>query len=343
MRTHSTILLLVVVAIVSSGATPAKREATAKVEKVSKVVKSEDTKSNAEEGKETPFFLSCPQGREWIPYKGKCYKYFEESKYWLTAEKMCKSVTGGKGHLVSINDKAENTFVSKLTYCRPAWTGGYAVSVDKLTQTDNYRWSDGSSRSFFAHDFSSIKHKHMPLLHLENMKWINNVYHAQQNFVCEVSAQLGNRTCDCPVGWRSLNGNCYFMPPFAATYIEGDYYCRGRDAHMVSVHDIHELRALSLLDLDSHECPVETWIGLVKLNPCRIDYATKQTICYQWSDRSAPFKNFPSWKPGHPGSSDRINCVFLKDTTIGTAECYKKHRFVCKKPVVSLNDVEDIQ
>ncbi|PAA68501.1 hypothetical protein BOX15_Mlig017915g1 [Macrostomum lignano] len=277
------------------------------------------------------FFDQCREG--WIRYKDYCYEYKEQQQYWYVAEQQCRR---RDGHLVSIADEAENSFVAKLSYCENAWTGKYAVNVDRLHQPDNYRWTDNSvsPNGYHTHDFSSISSIHQPLISVHNLSLVNNVYHAKQRYICKAKYQDNgggqNRTCD--PGWKLVGNFCYLMPKIEVTFIEATFYCSGRGASMVSIYTKQELRALSLLDLDSRGCPVQTWVGLIKVNPCRIDFSTGEKICYKWADRLVDFHNdFPAWHPGYPDTGDKVNCVLLQDRAMKTVECHERHRFICKK------------
>ncbi|PAA53570.1 hypothetical protein BOX15_Mlig034147g1 [Macrostomum lignano] len=278
------------------------------------------------------FFGQCSRNKSWVVFRDYCYLYVENRDYWYTANEYCKRQGG---YLASITDKAENIFVSKLTYCESVWTGRYAVDVDKLREPDNYRWSDGqtSNSSYHAHNFSRIIGYHQPLISLEDRFWYNNLYHAKQKFVCKVP-NLGSGTpapTPCPTNWKYLNGYCFFMPKFAATYIEADFYCNGRGAHVASLHNDLEVRALILLDLSTDECPVDVWTGLLKLNPCRIDYSTGASVCYRWSDRSGDYRGFPAWQTDNPNNDLVTNCVALNGRKIKSARCHERLRFACKK------------
>lgn len=281
------------------------------------------------------FFERCDQQQpehqlDWVKYGNGCYRWFEEPKYWYVAEKACQALSG---HLVSVANLGENRFLAKLTYCRAAWVGGYAVDCNLMTQANNIRWSDGTPNQY--HDPFNITDArlHYPLIYSKDSNLFNSVYHQQHSYVCKVPSLHRNYTCNCPTGWKAFNGHCYFMPHFTATYIEGDYYCRGENAHLVSVHSAAELRALSLLDIHADGCPAETWIGLVKLNPCRQEYSTNSgPICYRWSDRTGDHNaKSLQWAHGQPINDLTTNCVLLKDREIQTVPCHTRARFVCKK------------
>jgi hypothetical protein len=280
------------------------------------------------------FFGTCSQGANWVRYNNYCYLFHEEDAYWYVAEQDCKRYGG---HLVSIVNSAENSLVAKMTYCESAFIGRFAINVDKLSDPTNYRWTDGSSSpsGYHNHDFTSITSIHEPLISVSDEKWRNRVYHSRDKYVCKARYQGsgGGNNVTCDEGWVLVGNDCYRMPKDTASFIEATFYCSGRSANLASIYSVQELRALSLLDLDTPGCPVQTWVGLIKINPCRIDFSTGNKICYKWADRLVEYHNdFPAWHPGYPDTGDRVNCVLLQDRAMKTVECYERHRFICKKP-----------
>lgn len=279
----------------------------------------------------------CSQGTEWVRYGDSCYRFSETSTYWYVAEQECKS---HNGHLTSIADHAENSFVAKLTYCESAWIGRYAINVDRLNEPGNYRWTDGTnsnSTTYHAHDFTSITSIHEPLISVKDQKWRNNVYHAKDSFVCKVKTPPsgGGSPTGCPSGWKHLNGSCYMMPTFTATVREAVFHCSKYNSFLVSVYNPQELRSLSLLDLSSDGCPPNVWLGLVKVNPCNDEmFRVRGTsACYKWDDRlQIKHIDFPAWHAGHPLPDDDLEGVLLTGRVMMTVKSHLKNRFICKKP-----------
>lgn len=272
--------------------------------------------------------------QSWVPHGTSCYKWFERQDYWYPAEQSCKSEGG---HLVSISDKQENTFVGRLTYCQRVWIGLYGVNADHLSNSSNYRWTDGTVANAKRHNFSQLSNPHQPLVSAKDLQWFNNLYHERSSYVCKGPNSPSGLTANhqtaagCLNGWHRMGDFCYFQPGFKATYIEASFYCDGRQAQLVSVHTDRELRLLSLLDLSQESCSLDLWIGLVKLNPCRPDFSTLDPICYRWADRSGDLKKFPEWAVGHPNGDLVTNCVVLKDRNLRSEPCYARHNFVCKR------------
>ncbi|XP_033628592.1 echinoidin-like [Asterias rubens] len=92
----------------------------------------------------------CPT--YWLKNGKSCYRYFGQLSNWITAENICRmfsGCSGGIGHLVSINDAAENDFVFNLVkgitggnVPPPTWLGGRRYAATQLWQ-----WSDGTTVS----------------------------------------------------------------------------------------------------------------------------------------------------------------------------------------------------
>ncbi len=89
----------------------------------------------------------CPT--YWLKNGNSCYRYFGQVLNWITAENVCRMFSGcagGIGHLVSLNDAAENDFVFNLmkglsgaTVPPPTWLGGR-----RFAETQQWQWSDGT-------------------------------------------------------------------------------------------------------------------------------------------------------------------------------------------------------
>uniref|UniRef100_A0A7E4W6D3 C-type lectin domain-containing protein n=1 Tax=Panagrellus redivivus TaxID=6233 RepID=A0A7E4W6D3_PANRE len=73
--------------------------------------------------------------QKWELFGDYWYKLFEVELMWIPAENFCRELGG---HLVSINDIAENDFVHKLRKKNNIWIGLNKVN----SKTDIYNWSD---------------------------------------------------------------------------------------------------------------------------------------------------------------------------------------------------------
>lgn len=79
-------------------------------------------------------------------YDGHYYKFYGKAVTWREAEEFCVSQGG---HLVSINSKGEQKFVTGLTSSEMAdniWIGGYRTKEDENT----WYWTDGSDFSDYS-------------------------------------------------------------------------------------------------------------------------------------------------------------------------------------------------
>ncbi|XP_072041128.1 C-type lectin domain family 4 member G-like [Amphiura filiformis] len=87
----------------------------------------------------------CPD--KWTGYKGSCYQYFALESAWEDAESYCFGYH--KAHLVGINDKDENEFVSDLIACPQMPNGAYTwIGLNDMGNEGVFRQADGSSADF---------------------------------------------------------------------------------------------------------------------------------------------------------------------------------------------------
>ncbi|XP_040846171.1 C-type lectin domain family 17, member A [Ochotona curzoniae] len=95
--------------------------------------------------------VACPEG--WLPFDGKCYYFSPNTKTWDGALVFCQE---NFAHLVIINSKAEQEFVSKVDDSpRVYWLG-----LSDRKQEGDWRWLDGSplTISFWGLDEPNNSH-----------------------------------------------------------------------------------------------------------------------------------------------------------------------------------------
>uniref|UniRef100_A0A1I8FB49 Uncharacterized protein n=1 Tax=Macrostomum lignano TaxID=282301 RepID=A0A1I8FB49_9PLAT len=204
-------------------------------------------------------------------------------------------------HLASVTSMFEDSFIAKLTYCRSTWLGYYAR---------------------------------------ENLQWINRVYHDRHPYVCKVKTSERNRTLRlserlATVERLLLHSNAH------ATYIEADFYCRGRNAFVASLHQQpgapgnepvgHREPRLPIRHLDR---PAQAQHPAAWTSQPARKFAT---LALSTDCAAAHYQDFPAWQRAAPKSDDQVtNCVLLlQDEEIKTVPCHTAGPgFVCKKKVV---------
>ncbi len=85
--------------------------------------------------------IECEPMAQKNPVNAHCYRVFTMTTTSAIAEAACESWGGGPGlgHLVSIGDAAEQTFVAPLVAALPGWIGGGDAATEGV-----YAWYDGT-------------------------------------------------------------------------------------------------------------------------------------------------------------------------------------------------------
>ncbi|XP_048017264.1 ladderlectin-like [Megalobrama amblycephala] len=85
---------------------------------------------------EVDLVMKCPAG--WSSFGLRCFKYFPQSVYWITAERNCQSLGA---HLASVHNKPENDFLLGLlpSSSTQTWSGAHDGEQDA-----QWLWTDGT-------------------------------------------------------------------------------------------------------------------------------------------------------------------------------------------------------
>merc|ERR1719208_454428 len=84
---------------------------------------------------------ACPVG--WSQFRGRCYKYFDNSVKWDDAREHCLSE---EADLASIHSEEENDFLREITGNTLVWVGGRR----SCPSCEDFKWSDGTLWDFAA-------------------------------------------------------------------------------------------------------------------------------------------------------------------------------------------------
>ena len=103
----------------------------------------------------------CEDGWTFNDASFKCYKYVKKTTSWSEANRECQSMIPvtqppalpiTRGHLASIRDEAENTFVAGLIEANSdAWLGGTKLRDGTWTWTDGAKWTFSNWRWDVCH------------------------------------------------------------------------------------------------------------------------------------------------------------------------------------------------
>ncbi|KAI3358959.1 hypothetical protein L3Q82_015346 [Scortum barcoo] len=128
----------------------------------------------------------CPGG--WKRFGRNCYFKSNEKKNWYESRKYCEN----KGaHLVIINDKEEQKFVSELSVDGESWIGLQAEWIYAAYGTNGYyewRWVDRSALTepFWASGQQHITDNWKSAACCDQEgKWTKNYYYDEKKWICE--------------------------------------------------------------------------------------------------------------------------------------------------------------
>ncbi|HVV82388.1 MAG TPA: DNRLRE domain-containing protein [Kofleriaceae bacterium] len=260
---------------------------------------------------------------------GHCYVYQSGPKTADQAEAACAAAPFN-GHLASIADDDENTFVGQVIDPTgvgriTAWVGGrnetgFTPAASTGTWTDGSPWTySGWRTNTFEPDDSGVVEPECIQL------WPNNAANANDgecrlndcrgwnDVPCRVADPGLGYVCEfgpppppaCPAGWSAHGGHCYQVEPAPTgpnLWAAGEAQCQAlaTGAHLVSIHSQDEndyLRALLPLE----QTP-GFMIGFTQgATTAGYDPFSNTSAAYSWSD-SSPV-DYLGWNAGEPNNS----------------------------------------
>lgn len=119
--------------------------------------------------------------RDAVNYKGHWYKFFDEQVTFEEAKQRCKTIGG---HLVYVNDAAENSFVFDLTLGRSAWIGAWLKQTPREwcwldgTKMEYQIWNEGQPQDDWNQPCATIAFR-------RTEKWEDHFAGYKTGFVCE--------------------------------------------------------------------------------------------------------------------------------------------------------------
>lgn len=265
----------------------------------------------------------------WASWGGNCYKVNEVKTGYFGASEMC---AGQGARLVSINNRAENIFVSQLCgFVRSCWVGlaeknrtGHAKT---LPQNQQWVWADGTSpdtNSYVDWNLYGTKYgepnngrkKDLDANEKDERHaitrggtWFDERITYQARAVCEMPGQgkltttttvttLTTTTTTsssylCYDGWAPWGGKCYMVNPRRTDYSSAETWCKFQGSDLVSINWDYENVFVGGLCGQDRQC----WLGITE-KPFTGGRDTPQSEQqWVWADGSTPRSNkFQRWK-----------------------------------------------
>uniref|UniRef100_A0A8C1LC99 Macrophage mannose receptor 1 n=1 Tax=Cyprinus carpio TaxID=7962 RepID=A0A8C1LC99_CYPCA len=270
---------------------------------------------------------------EWIMFRGKCYKLFNNKMTWHNARDHC--ILHG-GNLVSILSQEEQAFLTTLMLgadddvwigfndvnweMRFLWTDGKGVTYINWAKGHPSLHPDGSSR-MYGYIESEIFDCVVMVRSPEKMTgvWKVEVCKDQRGFICKrkTDSQLAHPvTTALPQHFFKLANDSYKVQMEKMTWDEARRQCKADDADLASVLDSIS-QAYTILRVSKLKEPL--WIGL---------NSNLTSGRYRWVDNW--LLSYSKWATGEP--KNNLACVYIDtDGDWKTTACSNKYYSLCKQ------------
>lgn len=282
-----------------------------------------------------PHLTPVEQGCEKIGWKAflySCYSLVPEMKTWADARQMCQAQGG---HLVQINDRYEQAFVSSLL---GSMSGVFWSDVTDLSSPSTYRFSDNTFVTFTnwgsrqpSSPRTCVALNTGPAVGL----WSSFDCTTLQRSICEnprtgftplPTPPLVPPGARCPQDWYESKYSCFQVNAKPQSqqlnWDEAREDCQTQGADLASFHSHDDLNAVwrnSMVGNDAN-----FFIGL---------HFSDQEMMLKWSDGSAV--NFVQWADGQSDALlGLMNCVeiYADSGYMAHQKCAVRRNWVCSIP-----------
>ena len=218
---------------------------------------SENSSSNVD----SSLFFSCSERKT---FNGHTYQIIDRNMNWTRAKAYCESLGG---HLVSINSKEEQTFLTSIIRNNET-SGGYIIGLYYDYNDDIWKWADGSlltytnwnryerngeiismpdnwnGEEYYGHMFTS-KTVHSDWISYKGM-W-NDAEDYVEPFICEWDYEGVDVEFEMP----TYNGHSYYVfSDVCDTWEDAKRFCENRGGYLAVINDQKENDALYKLMMD---------------------------------------------------------------------------------------------
>nr|XP_039269898.1 uncharacterized protein LOC120344668 isoform X2 [Styela clava] len=292
-------------------------------------------------------YYDCPKGWRLLPPY--CYLFGDTQMDWYKAEEFCNKPEQGSGHLCSIHNSAQQSFISGHLVAQ-SWTGGNDFTINQ-----QFEWTDGT-----PFDFTNWKNAGEPngdgdcirIIGITDDNawgtWNDRPCTSDNNMaICQIAAVHTSNPQPIPSVPPNANDllcgdgylhnpsthKCYkFVDDVARTWADARTHCLADGGDLVSINSPDEQSfvqvnvALSARQIAFWTGGLDSWSG--PINTGVVDITDGG---WRWIDGS-PF-NYVNWNSGEPNNVNNEDCVemvvdhgYWNDLSCGDSRGY-----ICEK------------
>ncbi|XP_065677191.1 uncharacterized protein LOC100206932 isoform X2 [Hydra vulgaris] len=266
---------------------------------------------------------SCDNG--WLEYKTFCY-FFQnktlQAKNWRDASLSCQALGG---HLLSIEDQAENFFILNFLKDNSMQQDNYWIGLNDASNNREFRWSDDKIPQFFnwLPKKPNNDQSEQNCVETNSMGWNDENCDALYGFICKVTKENNDL---CEDGWLNYKNYCYFFQDkndhfYGSSWKDSYLSCRFKGGNLLSIEDQEENLFITSV-LENHSSTF--WIGLNYL----VSYKK-----FVWSDNSIwnpkiLFEN--TFNQSSDFSMSEQRCVVINTLSWNIQNCDNRYGYICK-------------
>ncbi|XP_065682569.1 uncharacterized protein LOC100212148 isoform X3 [Hydra vulgaris] len=269
---------------------------------------------------------ACDNG--WFEYGKHCYFFQNKTlkgKSWSDASISCQ-VKGG--HLLSIEDQAENSFIKNILKDDTLKKDNYWIRLNDDCNNREFMWSDDKYLKFsnWLPKKPNNAGNGENCVETNKVGWNDNDCFNYNGFICKFVKENNN---SCDHGWINYKNFCYLFQSkdinfYGVDWFDSYFLCLSKGGNLVSIEDQEENSFItSILERNSMKDQI-FWIGLNYL------ISHKRFV---WSDHTkwnlkVPIENI---LPQTSNISIALTrCVVINANSWSALSCYDKYGYICK-------------
>ncbi|XP_071814225.1 C-type mannose receptor 2-like [Apostichopus japonicus] len=249
----------------------------------------------------------CPS--DWLALDGHCYHHPQKTVTWNEADVWCNSYGA---RILVLETEEERVAVRDIIDLSNMWLGCNDKDIESNwicysdTLAEFWSWSNGGPT-----DSTGVEN----CLYVEGTSLKDENCLSLKSFLCEgepAEMYYFNSGVQCPFGWLTVAGKCYFQAGGIFKWLEAEIYCNSFGGNLLVVDSEDEVLAIS-----ETFSPLDQWIG-----------CSDQWVSGDWICNGKDLTSFSAWAVDQPA---RQGCATLNDELgLKAEDCNNKKDFFCE-------------